>query len=663
MADFVVNNYVIILSFNILSFSIYLQIGYEHKNSPTEAFWLLLPAFKLEHVREIYRKYFLKNLRISYLKAELEEDFCEKLTSYTGGVPRLLEYTYNLLKIINDEKQGLLLDSEETIDSLLVAICEFISKKALDIQQMRYREHNPEIRLAALILYSSSVFGITFNVNDTLPGTKHPLRELMDRIPFWITGTSDKCQIVHPKVKELYLQDQFDNIPPFRILTGIREQSQKDTLDIAELYEFLCASLIVHHCKLQKGRTFSEFPGKLFNDTVIFNEIIQEIPSSNINVFGKVVQAKESGSVLTVTEFQDKLKKISAYPSLIGVAKKSHSCDLYHIPSKNIVIGWQFKSGEQELYFGSKLQEEIDKFGHDPASSDKHNILILFSMEVDVRIQNLIGANKSCLILSEGVYQYKAHHKHPENSTFYNATDGYLVKFDNPSKGVFMPQEILIKGGIKKAIKTAMNIRNVTFFRYDDRNYSIENESNDQKLSYLFHSNSKTESKGGENGQWTGVTIPKNFTLIMMGEDALRGFIGENNLKDLRELVDQQGNRKENYPITIEKLSNYLYTSAMDVEATEGETLNPFKWIAGQRNTTNTIYIQDKDNPDAEAIGVIVDNFSLENLKTIIKNKSKTTGNLIFRVQLLDGTFALVGSDKHLEELANKERVIFYSKN
>jgi len=566
------------------------KIGHEHLNSPTEVLWLLLPAFKVEHVKEIYMEYFKKHLQLNYSQQELEGIFCEKLTVYTAGIPRLLEYVYCLLKIVNDEKKGIFLDSKETIDSLLSEICEFISRKALDISNAGFRETDPEVRLAALILYSSSVFGVTFNVGETLPGTKHPLRVLLGRIPYWVTGTSDRCQIVHPKVKELYLE-QFENIPPFRILSGIKDQSLKETLDIAELYEFLCASLIFHHCKLLKGKTFSEFPGKIFNETILSSEVIQEIPVNNISVIEKVVEnykksdKSKATKIMMVSEFTELInKKVSVFPSVIGVAKQSHSCDLYLLPSQGSNTGWQVKSGIQELYFGAELQKEIDKFGHD-VSSGKQSLMILMSMEIDKRIKNLISPNKTCLVLTEGVYQYRSHPKKAQDGTYYDAADGYLVKFEKVSNEKLVPKEILIKGGIKKNItlRPSHSTRNsvTSYFQYDEQNYFIENESNDEKLSYILQCDPRNAGSQNteEKPQWTGVRIPKNFTLIMMGEEALKGFIDERNLKDLRSLVNQQGHREKNYPVAVEKLSSFIYTPAMDVEMKPSQQLTNEKWI------------------------------------------------------------------------------------
>jgi len=156
---------------------------------------------------------------------------------------------------------------------------------------------------------------------------------------------------------------------------------------------------------------------------------------------------------------------------------------------------------------------------------------------------------------------------------YYDAADGYLVKFEKPMRSLFQ-RKSWSKGGITKKIKTmTASARNILYFDYDNQNYQIDNDSNNEKLSYILHYDPKVA--GGQNtkvkSQWTRVIIPKNFTLIMMGENALKGFIGESNLKDLRSLVDQQGNRSVNYPMAVEKLSSFIYTPEMDVESIEEE--------------------------------------------------------------------------------------------
>ena len=52
------------------------------KGSPTQVYWLLLPALKVQHVTEIYQKNW-KNLHIK-IDEPLEEFFLQKLTEFSG---------------------------------------------------------------------------------------------------------------------------------------------------------------------------------------------------------------------------------------------------------------------------------------------------------------------------------------------------------------------------------------------------------------------------------------------------------------------------------------------------------------------------------------------------------------------------------------------------
>src|SRR4051794_5688779 len=167
----------------------------------------------------------------------------------------MIEYLYNTINILKGGGILMKFHSEKEIRNVLKLLCEFIASNAVDIVKMSERETDPEVRLATMILYSSSLFGVSFNVNDTIPGTEHPLRELLPRIPFWLTGTGDQCCIVHPEVKYIFLEQQYHLLPTYRILTDLREHI-KDVLDIAEMFEYCCATMILHHCRILKGKTF-----------------------------------------------------------------------------------------------------------------------------------------------------------------------------------------------------------------------------------------------------------------------------------------------------------------------------------------------------------------------------------------------------------------------
>ena len=164
----------------------------------------------------------------------------------------MIEYVYNTICILKGGGFSIRFHSEQEIRDVLKLICQFISSNAIDILKMSERETDPEVRLATMILYSSSLFGVSFNVNDILPGTEHPLCELLPRIPFWLTGTGDQCSIVHPEVKYMFLEQQYHLLPTYRILSDLHEH-MKHILDIAEMFEYCCATMIVHHSRILKG--------------------------------------------------------------------------------------------------------------------------------------------------------------------------------------------------------------------------------------------------------------------------------------------------------------------------------------------------------------------------------------------------------------------------
>lgn len=190
-----------------------------NENSPTLLKWIILPPLSKENVKKIVLSEFK-------IQENLIDLFSQILTEYSGGIPGILQYIYNTLQMIQNRFPEFKFESEDEIKEILNVICKFISKNALDFQSMNFYEPDYEIIIVSMILYSLSIFGISFNINDTLPGTKHSLRELLPRTFFWITGKENELFIVHSKIKYSFL-DKFQDLPTYQIINFLKYKFDK----------------------------------------------------------------------------------------------------------------------------------------------------------------------------------------------------------------------------------------------------------------------------------------------------------------------------------------------------------------------------------------------------------------------------------------------------
>jgi hypothetical protein len=194
------------------------------KSSPTEVKWILLPAFQKNHIQILFENHFTHVVKMENPK--LESEFVSLLADYSGGIPRLIEYFFNTLSVLKCKiEEKIHFQSFSEIETLMTKLFEWIGENALDFIHFSEKETDKELRLATMLLYVSSVSGATFNVNETLPGTSHPLRELIPRIPFYITGKDNECKIIHPKIRYLYLEKSFKGETYYSYLSALHSHT------------------------------------------------------------------------------------------------------------------------------------------------------------------------------------------------------------------------------------------------------------------------------------------------------------------------------------------------------------------------------------------------------------------------------------------------------
>jgi len=250
-------------------------------------------------------------------------------------------------------------------------------------------------------LYILSLHDYEFDTELTFGESNHKLKELIPRIPFYITSTgNEKCKIVRTAFQYQFLKDYLQENIIFRFLSKL-DPGYKGVIDIGETFEYIIASLIDFYCLIYQDKNYSEFPGNFFSETILKDMKIKKIKS--LELIPKVTIQNKNKNEKNEKEVIQEEKTISTdnFKTLLSnfkentlgiVAKKSGCEDVYHIPYEDVDIGYQIKSGEQEFSYYD-IQEEIDKYGNSKEDKREH-ILVICSMHIEKKLSSLIGKKK-----------------------------------------------------------------------------------------------------------------------------------------------------------------------------------------------------------------------------------------------------------------------------
>jgi uncharacterized protein (UPF0297 family) len=220
------------------------------------------------------------------------------------------------------------------------------------------------------------------------------------------------------------------------------------------------------YCDNLSTLTFEKIPGNFFSEIIGLKDIeINKIKS--IKLFKKILKDEEKlnnkneknkkensmreneknkkENSMRHSNFKEFLNEEKNENILLIMKDQSYSSDIYYKPTKDIIIGFQARSGEQKVHYYN-FNEEIEKFG---MNENKQNILVYVCSNLNEKLENLINKESGYIIFGEGNYIKKSKKK---------------ILSSKKKKKIFQLKLYLIKTKLKKFI----NLKEILMKRLKD---------------------------------------------------------------------------------------------------------------------------------------------------------------------------------------------------
>jgi hypothetical protein len=444
-----------------------------------------------EHVRELIDDSEFPST-IKYENNDIRNYFISKAHISSGGIPRLIEFLWLCFKRFEEFTY-----TKESIDILFEKSFELILSNARDSD--KFCIDSDDLKRSAFYFYALSLYSYTFKSDEIISFSTpkdEKFLDLIPRLPFYIKKKEDgDIQIVRTFMYR-FLEQSY-RTENQRILFKLTENLESILLQKDFIFELFITSRFMSILEIQKGKKISSseslsfLHGSFVSDLTITFEINNIISLPKVTLKGSVFQVTEMKEIDSTCTIQPQsiealLKVIfETKKNLLGIPReKSSSPDLVFF-IENKLIEFQMKSGKEEIGL-SKLEKEIKK-SYSPSKSFS-SVFVLFAMNLSKELKNLISKN-SFIRFTEGLY--------------YSSSSG--ISFYHFLNGEYMGQ-------------------------FDSNGHKYKENLSEVDLSKLLK-----------------LTVPKNLEVVVLGEEMLIDFVGEENHKIMKELnnEDKEDKTKE----------------------------------------------------------------------------------------------------------------------